>query len=100
MNNNTQPYTPIASTPLFTTFELIDPFSWHWQQWTYTAQLWRDSQLIEVLTQKSPFGSSLSADAKFTQQPNAFVQGHVWKIVWTYAGPNHTNGASSYSIPP
>ncbi len=99
VNNNTQQHTQITSTPLFTTFELIDNLSYHTQQWTYTAQLYRDNVLVEVLTKKSPFGSSLTADAKFTQQPNAFVHGHTWKIAWTYAGPKHASGASSYSIP-
>jgi hypothetical protein len=100
-NNNTQPNTQIASTPKFTTFFLADPLSWHVQSWTYTAQLYRDNVLVEVFSLKTPAltgGSGYAAVTTFTQQPNTFVHGHVWKIAWTYAGPDHTNGASSYSI--
>jgi hypothetical protein len=99
VNNNTQQITQIASTPNFTTFFLVDPLHFHWQSWTFTAQLYRDNVLVEVFSKKSPWGSALNAVTIFTQQPNWFVYGHVWKIVWTYAGPNQPNGASSYFIP-
>jgi hypothetical protein len=96
VNNNTQQTIQIASTPLFTTFVLVVPLSFHVQSWTFTAQLYRDNGLVETLSRKSPTVSSYYAVATFTQQPNTFVHGHVWKIVWTYHG---NNGVSSYSIP-
>jgi len=99
LNSNAQQYTQITSTPLFTTFFFANPLNYHTQSWTYTAQLYRDNQLVETLTRKSPAVSALNAVATFTQQPNGFVHGHVWKIVWTYAGPNQPNGATSYTIP-
>ena len=91
--------TPISNTPLFSTFYFVNPLNFHAQSWTYTVQLFRDNVLVETLTRKSPAVSKLNAEARFTQQPNAFVHGHVWKIVWTYAGPNQANGSTSYMIP-
>jgi hypothetical protein len=98
VNANTQPNTVIMNTPLFTTFFFVDPLNFHVQSWTYTAKLYRDNVLVETLVRKSPTVSKFNAVATFTQQPNAFVHGHVWKIEWSYAGPNQANGATSYSI--
>lgn len=100
MNPNTQPNTPISVTPKFTTFFFANPLNFHMQSWTYTVQLYRGNQLVETLSRKSPAVSQLNAVATFTQQPNNFVHGNVWRISWTYGGPNQPSGSTSYSIPP
>lgn len=99
LNNGTPQNTPIVSTPAFTTFFFVNPLNYHTQSWTYTVNLYRDNVLVETLTRMSPAISQLNAVANFTQQPNAFVHGRVWKVTWTYAGPNQANGSTSYMIP-
>lgn len=97
VNNDSQHNTgQLPITPQFTTFVLVVPLGFHWQSWTFTAKLYRDNTLVDTLSGKSPWGSSYDAVATFAQQPNAFVHGHVWKIVWAF---RNKNGTSSYSIP-
>ena len=96
VNNNTQPIKHITDAHDFTTFVLVVPLGIHLQSWTFTSQLYRDNVLVEVFSKKTPIASGNYAITTFTQQPNSFVHGHVWKIVWTY---HNKNGASSYTIP-
>lgn len=98
INANTQSSTIIPATPKFTKFVFTNPINFHAQSWTYTVKLYRDNQLVETLSGKSPAVSQTIAVATFTEQPNNFVHGHGWKIDWAYAGPNQANGTTSYAV--
>ena len=95
MNSDTHPDTIISSTPNFTKFYLVIPLAFHRQKWTFTSRLYRDGQLIETWSKKSPMLSQYDAVTTFTEQPNDFVRGHIWKLEWTY---HNNNGATSYKI--
>ncbi len=98
------PYAPPWSltVPLqtpFTTFRLDDLLSFHMQQWTYDATLYRDNVLVEQFSKKSPVASSGGVQVFFTGQPNSSVHGHNWKVQWHYSGGGFTNGSVSFYIP-
>lgn len=84
----------------FTSFTLDEDLAFHTQQWTYDAFLYRDDVKVEALTKKSPLAFAGHVFVRFTDQPNSFVHGHTWKIVYHYAGrPKYQNGSATFYIP-
>jgi|SRR5947209_5045135 len=98
INMNSQTPIIIQNQGAYVTFTLYDYLSFHVQQWTYDAILYRDGVKIEQFSKKSPVAFKGSLFVTFTGQPNAFVHGHNWKIEWRYAGPNFQNGSATFHI--
>jgi len=80
-------------------FELNDSLQWHAQKWTYTATLYRGSQVVESFSQKFPAFFKGCVQFHFSTQQASFVHGNLWKVVTSYATGGYSPILMSFTIP-
>jgi hypothetical protein len=92
------PTVTVSHTKQFITFEFYDGLTFHVQQWTYYARLYRNNSIVEELRGITHGGGNVYV--RFTEQPNSFVRGQTWKIVTHYGGPGYTDLSTSFFVNP